>query len=101
LSRTEKSFAAAQAAWRFYQNQRVTLPALSEHLLKIGLLESTECDRFRLIVHNWSPLHYANHPSKQDRTVLYNKKDFGYELQTSMLVSDRDGMPLSLHSTPV
>lgn len=96
LPRTRESFAAIQAAWRFYQNPRVTLPALAEPLLKTGLrLASTQCQSFCLVIHDWSPLHYANHPSKQDRTVLYNKNDYGYELQTALLVSDRDGEPLS------
>jgi hypothetical protein len=58
-------------------------------------LASTECDSFHLIIHDWSPIHYSNHPSKKDRTTLYNKNDFGYELQSSLLISDRDGEPLS------
>jgi hypothetical protein len=85
-----------QGAWRFYQNPRVTLPVLAEPLVKTGLsLASTECQRFCLIVHDWSPLHYTNHESKLDRTVLYNKNDYGYELQTALLVSDSDGEPLA------
>ena len=34
LPQTSGSFAAAQAAWRFYQNERVSLPQLAAPLLE-------------------------------------------------------------------
>lgn len=72
------------------------MPSLAEPLTKTGLrLASTECQEHCLIIHDWSPIHYTNHESKQDRTTLYNKNDYGYELQTALLICDRDGEPLA------
>src|SRR4029078_5997814 len=50
---------------------------------------------FVLIVHDWSQLHYRHHTSKHDRVVLTNRHDLGYELQTALAVSDRDGSPIA------
>jgi hypothetical protein len=40
-------------------------------------------------------LHYHDHPSKHDRVELSNSQDLGYELLTSLAVSDRDGSPVA------
>lgn len=48
------------------------------------------CRNWALVIHDWSPLHYTHHESKED----YNKNDFGYLLQSALLISDRDGAPL-------
>ena len=36
MPRTASAFAATQAAWRFYANERVSLPTLHEPLLERG-----------------------------------------------------------------
>lgn len=100
------SFAATQAAYRFLNNPRVSLSRLARPLIEAGREEAaTACDRYLLVVHDWSQLMYPNHVSKHDRIMLSSKHEpEGYELQTALLVSDRDGSPLapvvmSLHAS--
>lgn len=96
LPGTAKAFASTQGAWRFYQNPRVTLPQLAKPLLAAGREAVVEqCDAFVLVVHDWSQLHYDDHTSKADRVELSQSTDLGYELQTVLLVGDRDGDPLA------
>ena len=95
LPTTAKAFASTQAAWRFFHNERVTLPRLARPLLvaaRDGVAK--QCDAFVLVVHDWSQLHYNDHASKTDRVALSQSRDLGYELQTVLLVGDRDGDPL-------
>ncbi len=95
LPTTAKAFASTQAAWRFFHNERVTLPRLARPLLvaaRDGVAE--QCDAFVLVVHDWSQLHYNDHTRKTDRVELSQSRDLGYELQTVLLVSDRSGDPL-------
>jgi hypothetical protein len=90
-------FAATLAAHRFLNNQRVSLPALIEPLIEVGRAEAAAaCDDYLLVVHDWSQLMYPRHASKQDRLALSSKRvPEGYELQSALLVSDRDGSPLA------
>jgi hypothetical protein len=90
-------FAATLAAYRFLNNERIPLPALVEPLIEVGRAEAaTACDGYLLAVHDWSQLMYPQHDSKQDRVALSSKRmPEGYELQTALLVSDRDGKPLA------
>lgn len=97
LPGTRKAFASTQAAWRFYNNQRVSYEQLAAPLIARGreaLIEDQA--RYALIAHDWSHLDYTAHQSKRDRTRLHNKKVFGYELQTALLISARTGAPLSV-----
>lgn len=96
LPETQGSFAAAQAAWRFYRNQRVTLSALMQPLLAHARSAvATECQDYVLAVHDWSALGFAEHVSKTDRIPLKTKQPVGYELLTGLLLSDQDGQPLA------
>lgn len=96
LPQTTTAMAAALGAYRFYQNERASLVAVAEPLRAYARTTArSACADWALIVHDWSPLHYTHHESKEDRITLYNKHDFGYLLQTALLVSDRDGSPLS------
>ena len=89
-------FASTQAAWRFYKNPRVSLQDLSGPLLEAARAAvPLECLDYALVIHDWSWLHYSNHPSKHDRVPLAYAKDLGYELQTALLVSDQDGQPIA------
>ena len=55
LLETNGSFAAAQAAWRFYRNPAVTLPKLMKPLLTHARSAiATECSRYVLTAHDWS-----------------------------------------------
>ena len=78
LPETKGSFAAAQAAWRFYRNPRLTLPALMQPLLvEARSAIQTDCQRYVLNVNDWSVLGYGQHESKTDRIPLNTKKPAG------------------------
>lgn len=88
--------ASTQAAFRFYQNPRVSLTQLSEPLLKLARESLAEsCKSFALVAHDWSLLHFNGHDSKEDRIPLSQSTDLGYKLQTALLVGDRSGDPLA------
>lgn len=90
------AFAHTQALWRFLSNERVTCEALSEPLLACARQEVvTACDAVVLAVCDWSRLHFRTHTRKLDRYAMSHDTDVGYELQSTLLVSDRDGSPLA------
>lgn len=90
------SFAATQAAWRFFANPRVTLPVLVEPLRELARQVLSETSPpYYLVVHDWSKLDYDGHTSKGDLVQLSNAKDWGYELSTALLVAATDGAPLA------
>ena len=91
------SLAAVQAAYRFFNNPRVSLAALMQPLIETAREEvPRECDEYVLGVHDWSQLMFKDHTSKPDRIMLSSRRvPEGYELQSSLLVSDRDGSPLA------
>ena len=91
-----KPFAATQGAWRFFNNEQLSLPILAGPLLHSALLEiPAACDQRVLVVLDWSNLHFNSHPSKQQRAVLARRNDLGYQLLTALAVSDRDGSALA------
>lgn len=91
------AFATTQAAYRFLNNDRVTLRALAEPLIDAARTEATKaCDQWGLVVHDWSQLMYPQHESKRDRVALSSRRvPDGYELHSTLLVSDRDGLPVA------
>lgn len=92
-----QNFASTQAAWRFYANPKVTLKALGEPLLKVGRdLATGECQRYALIVHDWSNLCYQNQQQLKPDLIELGHQNHGYELLGSLLVSDQTGMPLGM-----
>lgn len=96
LSGAGSAFAATQGAWRFLNNDRITLPALAEPLREVGRqrVETLEAP-FVLLVHDWCKLSF-NHPlRKRDLAQVTHDSDIGYELTTSLLVSADDGQPLA------
>ena len=89
------SFASTQAAWRFYHNESVTLQTPQEPLTAAaheGI--ETRCDQYGLCLHDWSKISYK-HKKKQDTYEVTHSTDIGYDLQSSLWVSDRDGEPLA------
>ena len=88
------AFAATQAAWRFLNNERITLAALVAPLRQVAL---QRCQSLTapvvLLVHDWSKLAFDKH--KSDELPLTHKTDIGYELTTALLVSADDGSPLA------
>jgi hypothetical protein len=96
LPDTAASFSHTQALWRFLGNKRVTPVLLGQPLVEAareGIRES--CHDFALVAHDWSRLNYNNHTAKRDRLKMTHATDVGYELQTSLVIGDRLGEPLS------
>lgn len=91
----QTSLADTQALWRFANNPRVKPSDLAVPLMKMAR-EGAErdCDEYALAVHDWSNLNFRTHTSKLDRVRMSHDKDVGYELQSTVLVADRDGAPI-------
>ena len=53
------------------------------------------CDNFALVMHDWSRLGFRKHKSKRDTKKLSHEGDVGYDLATSLVVSDRSGSPIT------
>ncbi len=88
-------FAATQAAWRFLNNPRVTLPALVEPLREAGRSAAGSVQsNFLLLVHDWSKLGFGG-LHKQDFVQLTHEHDTGYDLTAALLVNPDDGSPLA------
>lgn len=96
LPKNITSFASTQAAWRFYKNDSVTLEKLQEPLLQAAH-ESilSYCKNYALCIHDWSRLNYRKHQNKLDKYQISHETDVGYDLQSSLLVSDKTGLPLA------
>ena len=94
---TQSSFAATQAAWRFYANEKSSISKLVEPLLEASI-EGIEkyCEVYALIVHDWSSLNYTKHKGKVDKKELHNQYEQGYEVQSSIVLSDKNGMALGV-----
>lgn len=95
LPDANQPFAAVQGAWRFLNNDRVTLTALAEPLRQVGV-ERANADQevgFTLLVHDWCKLAFSS--PKSDEVQLTHETDIGYELTTALLVSAVDGSPLA------
>jgi hypothetical protein len=91
------AFNQTQAAWRFLNNERCTLEELSQPLLKVAYeLSEKECNEYLLIPHDWSHLSYNSHKKSKDDIFNTFKKCMGYDLQSSLMISDRHGGPLAL-----
>lgn len=91
------TLAATQGAYRFLNNPRVRLSTLIKPLLEVAQQAvSSSCDQYVLAVHDWSLLAFRRHHRKEDR-LPYKPGGWkeGYELHTTLLVSDRAGDPLA------
>lgn len=90
-----QAFASTQAAYRFFRNADVSLPALAFPLLNAAReAVSAECRSHALVVHDWSNLHFGKHAGKRDRVALSSDNDQGYKLYTALTLNDQ-GDPLS------
>jgi hypothetical protein len=96
LPSVSSSFAATQAAWRFLNNEGVSLRTLVEPLRKLGISCAKRSQaRFLLLVHDWSKLTFKHPRRKRDLVQLTHESDVGYELTTALLVRADDGNPLA------
>ncbi len=87
---------ASQAAWRFLNNERVTLQALIEPLRKVGRDGCCHSESpFVLLAHDWCKLNYASHASKKDLLQLTHETDIGYDLTTALLIEAHTGVTLA------
>jgi hypothetical protein len=90
------AFAATQAAWRFWQNDRVTLPLLVEPLLQVVRHWRTRnASAWALVVHDWSALSYPTHAGKKDRKGHGSAFSKGYDLGTTLVVDGSRGDPVA------
>lgn len=88
-------FAHTQALWRFLANERTTPEVLAGPVIAgAQAAVGQTCAQYALVVHDWSRLNYRRHPSKSDRHQMTHETDVGYELQSSLLLSDTGGDPL-------
>jgi hypothetical protein len=93
LPSVNEAVASTQAAWRFYSNPSVTLSGLAKPLLEQARSDlPVVCRSYGLVIHDWSDLPYSTHRSKKDRKKIGS--DWGYELATSLLISDLTGAPI-------
>jgi hypothetical protein len=96
LPSTAQPFAATQAAWRFYNNERVSLSELVAPLRDYARSRTAESKMpFVLLVHDWSKLSFPGHDFREDQAELSSSADVGYEITTALAVSADDGAPLA------
>ena len=90
-----KPTSSTQAAWRFYNDPKLTLQQVFSPLLQdvLGLIPQA-CSRYLLVACDWSNLHYKGHHSKKHRVALAHSKDLGYEMFSGLALSDRTGQPI-------
>ena len=95
----KKPFSQIQASWRFFNNKNVTVDALFATISDNLETEiNNNCDEYLLLMSDWSHLDFKKHKSKKE-LISKNKKDnckqLGYDLQSTIGVSDRTGEPIS------
>ena len=87
---------AAQAAWRFFSNDRVGLPELAAPLIECARADvPRSCVEFTPVILDWCSLHFGGHTSKRDRVSLKHSGGMGYEVLDVLAISDRDGSPVA------
>lgn len=90
------AFAQTQGAWRFFNNERCDFNDLMRPLLEAALEHTkTLCVSYGLVAHDWSDLSYKRHHSKNDRMGIHTSQDLGYEMHSSLLMSDIHGGPIA------
>lgn len=90
------AFAATQAAWRFWHNDRVTLPLLVQPLQKVVRHWRTCKDAaWALVIHDWSALSYPTHTGKKDCKSHGSVLSKGYDLGTALVVDGDNGDPVA------
>lgn len=96
LPSSTQALAATQAAWRFYNNERVTLAELVEPLRdyareRVALSSAP----FVLVAHDWSKLSFPGHEFRRDMAELSSAADVGYEVTAALAISGDNGVPLA------
>jgi hypothetical protein len=87
-------FVATQAAWRFYNNERIEFPELVAPLRNYVQTEvSSTNSAFLIVAHDWSKLSFPGHDSRSDMAKLSSETDIGYEATVSLAINADDGAP--------
>lgn len=100
LIKDVEGFSQAQAAWRFYNNENVDILSLNNPIMEEGIKAiNAQCKEYVLIASDWSHVDYRHHKSKKE-CIEYKlnkegyKKQKGYDLQSSLAISDTTGSPI-------
>jgi hypothetical protein len=84
------------AAWRFYNNPRISLAELIQPLRDYARRQiAASGGDAVLLVHDWCKLSYPGHTSKRDQAQLTKGDNRGYELTSVLAVSGANGAPLA------
>lgn len=101
LSGDCQSQSATQAAWRFFNNPKISLVDLVEPLREVGRSKANQSKSdFVLLAHDWSKIGYGKHESKKDLRQITHEHDIGYEMFSSLLIDAADGCsiaPMQMH----
>jgi hypothetical protein len=88
VNQSSQTFAATQAAYRFFHNPHVTLRDLAAPLLEHLRHQLPQvCDSYLLVVHDWSQLMYIKYSRKLARKELYHDHPEGYVLQSALAIA--------------
>ena len=94
-----EQFSQVQASWRFLNNESVTIDGLFQPIKEQVKKEIEQhCDSYVLAISDWSHLDYKKHTSKKElecKNKKDNGKQLGYDLQTTIAVSDKSGEPIA------
>jgi Transposase DNA-binding len=85
-------FAHVMGSFRFFDNDRLKLPALYEPC-KQGVAQQIAATERCFLVHDISTLDYGQHQSKEDLIRVGNERGYGYDLY-SALALNATGRPL-------
>ena len=92
-------YSQVQASWRFLNNDKVSIDELFEPIKEQGKKEiERHCESYVLAMSDWSHLDYKKHSSKKElesKKKKDNGKQLGYDLQTTIAVSDKSGEPIA------
>jgi Transposase DDE domain len=96
LPNSKAAFAATQAAWRFYNNERIEFHELVAPMREYVRTQVNSMQSpFLIVAHDWCKLSFPGHSSRQDMAELSSESDVGYESTTSLAISGDDGTPLA------
>lgn len=96
LPNSNAAFAATQASWRFYNNERIEFQELVAPMREyVRTQVSSIQSPFVVVAHDWSKLSFPGQSAREDMVELSNESDIGYEALTSLAISSDDGTPLA------
>ncbi len=89
----EGAWAHAMGAYRLFDNDEVSLPALYG-MVGAGIAELVPAGWRCYVMHDFSWVDYAKQSAKADRIRISNGRSIGYDLYSALVVNDR-GQPLA------